>query len=223
MTNFFKKQKAKSKKLNAGMTYIELIVSLGIFAVMSGVVLFNYNDFGKYTKLKNLTQDIALQIVTAQKMALSGKLPSSTQTQVDSEWKPAYGAYFSLVDPISDPFQFTTFIDADNSKDYATYLTCHPGTSDSECTDVIGITTGKITGLCVFQTGSADNKCDSTSDSANSKPSLSITFTRPDSSAVIIAEGEAWGEAIIAVSDLNNPPSFTKNIIVYSSGRVEVK
>ena len=57
------------------MTYVELIVVLSIFSVMTSVVLFNYNEFQAKIDIKVLANDIALKIVEAQKSALSGKLP----------------------------------------------------------------------------------------------------------------------------------------------------
>ena len=47
------------------MTYIELIVVLSIFAVMSSVVIFNYGLFQARIDIKNLASDIALKFVEA--------------------------------------------------------------------------------------------------------------------------------------------------------------
>ena len=66
--------KLKIGNYNRGMTYVELIVVLSIFSIMTSVVLFNYGAFQAKVDIKNLASDIALKIVEAQKSALSGKL-----------------------------------------------------------------------------------------------------------------------------------------------------
>src|SRR5674476_904401 len=99
-------------KNNAGMSYIELIVVLSIFAVISSVVIFNYGDFQAKVDIKNLASDIALQVVQAQKSSMSGLLPTLTPTV--SPWKPSYGVYFNMV----TPKQFVYFVDLNNAYGY---------------------------------------------------------------------------------------------------------
>ena len=93
MISFLKNLKAKTYNLkaNAGMTYVELIVVLSIFAIMSGVVLFNYGTFQARVQIKNYANDIAMQIVQAQKDAMGGKMPANGSFP---SGKPSYGVYF---------------------------------------------------------------------------------------------------------------------------------
>ena len=53
----------KKIKGNRGMTYVELIVVLGIFAVMLSISMFNYKRFQGKVDIKNLANDIALKLV----------------------------------------------------------------------------------------------------------------------------------------------------------------
>ena len=76
------------------MTYVELIVVLGIFAVMSSIVIYNYGGFQAKVDMKNLASDIALKIVEAQKSSLSGNLPPSGAFL----GKPSYGVHFDASD-----------------------------------------------------------------------------------------------------------------------------
>ena len=85
--------KFKIRNFNAGMTYVELIVVLSIFSVLSSVAIYNYGDFQSSVDIKNLASDIALQIVKAQKDSLSGLLPLQ---EIKTDWKPSYGVYFDL-------------------------------------------------------------------------------------------------------------------------------
>ena len=75
-----------------GMTLIELVVVLAIFAVLSGVAIFNYGGLQTKVDLTNLANDIALQVVQAQNSASSGLLPTQSH---DTPWKPSYGVYFT--------------------------------------------------------------------------------------------------------------------------------
>ncbi len=93
--------KFKSVHFRKGMTYVELIVVLTIFSIMSAVVIFDYNSFQSRIVIKNLSNDIALKIGEAQKNAMSGKLPPLDQQNFLKEngiidWRPSYGVYFNI-------------------------------------------------------------------------------------------------------------------------------
>src|SRR3989344_4815832 len=89
------KKSNKIIKQNRGMSYVELIVVLSIFSVMTSVVLFNYGSFQAKVDIKNLASDIALKVVEAQKSSLSGKLLPPTHIPPNpNTWKPSYGLFF---------------------------------------------------------------------------------------------------------------------------------
>src|SRR5687768_3941612 len=107
----FKKSKRGFSR-QAGMSYVELIVVLSIFSLLSGVIIYNYGEFQAKVDIKNLASDIALKIVEAQKSSLSGKLP---QAEVSPDWKPSYGVYFSLLDEDGEKsFIYFSDINQDN-------------------------------------------------------------------------------------------------------------
>ena len=107
-------RKCKTFPTSNGMTYVELIVVLSIFAVLSTVVIFNYGDFQAKVDIKNLASDIALKAVEAQKSSLNGVLPLAGYNP--ATWKPSYGVYFDM----NAPKQFIYFVDLNNSGDYQT-------------------------------------------------------------------------------------------------------
>jgi prepilin-type N-terminal cleavage/methylation domain-containing protein len=100
----------KKTQTNKGMTYVELIVVLSIFSVLSSVVIFNYGDFQAKIDVKNLASDIALKVVEAQKSSLSGKFDPNASLG----WKPSYGVYFEM----AKPTQFVYFADLNNDGVY---------------------------------------------------------------------------------------------------------
>lgn len=193
----------KKIKKNQGMSYLELIVVLSIFSVMSTVVIFNYGDFQARVDIKNLASDIALRIVQAQKSALSGSLSSKVPTV--SPWKPAYGVYFNLIDNKS----FTYFTDLNNDNQYDGSACGGSG----ECVDKITITKNNIISrMDVFYQGG-------TSASLND---LTIIFTRPNSSASISSTTTFTLPVSYVQITVTTPKGSVSLIKLYPSGRVQI-
>jgi len=198
-------------KKNAGMTYVELIVVLGIFAVLSSVVLFNYGDFQAKVDIKNLASDIASKVVEAQKSSLNGVLPLAGYNP--AIWKPAYGVYFnssasSDSDGISFNKKFIYFTDLNNSNNYDGSSSC-----TAECLDKIIITKNNFI--------SRIDKCtNATCTSPASINSFSIIFSRPSSSAVFAGVTVAGSEYVQIT--IASPKGATALIKLYPSGRVQV-
>lgn len=215
--NFFKNKKYN---LSRGMTYVELIVVLAIFGTMSSILLFRYGDFDKQISLQNTAQDIALQIITAQKSAIAGKIPNTGEagsTVINNPvnpnydpglplWKPAYGMFFS----ISDPSNFVYLIDGYN--DYAfTFFDINDPTKVIKKTSIDK--NNKILSICTFEDQNSSPDC--------STNTLNIYFKRPNSSAVIFDDQFITKfKAEITISDSEG--RLKKVINVYSSGKVEI-
>lgn len=198
----------KSSKIyngNKGMSYVELIVVLSIFSVISAVAIFNYGDFQSKVDVKNLSSEIALRIVGAQRDALSGKLPPNG---APLNWRPAYGVHFA---PNKDTKSFFYFADLSND-DPPQFegVDCH-----GECLDKILINKGETIpltdGLTIFD-GAGNPTVVS---------DLTITFTRPDSSAVMVSGGNVLdvSHAEIKIVSPRGKAGFIK---VYPSGRIQV-
>lgn len=218
-------------KLN-GMTFIELIVVLGIFGAIASTVLFNYRDFSENVNLKNLAQNIALQIKRAQTDAVSGKQPIITDTQLNAGalpfgWKPSYGVAFNIEDGSVEGtrrfFYFFNRTDTNNFPDMndfegSTYISPCGSQPDSECLEEIVITGGEfVSGVCLgFDDITADN-CDGTD-----SEKVYISFTRPRSNAVIIESGggTAYANAYIEISSPGGPH---KRIAIWESGYISIQ
>ncbi|MBI2627472.1 type II secretion system protein [Candidatus Nomurabacteria bacterium] len=191
---------SKKIKNNKGMTYIELIVVLSIFAIMSSIILYNYGEFQAKVDIKNLASDIALKIVEAQKSALSGKWTSGA---VDG-WKPSYGIYFNT-SSADEKKKFTYFADFNNDKIY----------NDTPL-DTISITKGNYIEKIESCAGSP-TICALVTNSF-----LSIIFTRPNSGAVFSSlSGILTGFDYIQIT-ISSPQGKTALIKIYPSGRIQV-
>ncbi|MES2416463.1 MAG: type II secretion system protein [Patescibacteria group bacterium] len=220
----------KNKKIlwNRGMTYVELIVVLAIFGTMSSILLFKYGDFEKQIDIQNTVQDIALQIVTAQKSAVSGKIPNAEglashivnnlvnpsynpSDLSQTPWKPAYGVYFN----VSSPTQFIYFLDS-SLNDGLYDINCQLS-ADTECLKKINLEKGNmITDICVFNTP-LSTSCDS-----NTK-TISIVFTRPNTSAFMYDYDNASPVGYKTQITISNAEGrLKKTISVFTSGKIEV-
>lgn len=193
-----------------GMTYVELIVVLSIFSVMSAIVLFNHGEFQARVDIKNLANDVALKIVEAQKSSIFGTFPSLAQQALIvslSTWKPSYGVYFN---PLSDNKSFIFFTDLNSNNLY------EGSDCTGECVEKISITKNNyISRLDVYYQ-------DSTTSSLND---LTVSFRRPDSTAFIqssqIIPPLPSPISYVQIT-ISSPSSAQSTIKLYSSGRVQV-
>lgn len=189
------------------MTYVELIVVLGIFSIMASVALFNYKKFQGKVDLKNLANDIALRLVESQKNSISGKWNSAA----GASWKPAYGMYFNA----TTQTKFVYFADLDNQNDCDSPNCSSPNYSiGGEVQDVINITKGNsISGLQVYGSGCT---------SPVTVTSLSIVFKRP-SSTPTISSSPASGCTISYVAiNITSSQANVATIKLYPSGRIQI-
>lgn len=225
MISFFKKLlkakklKAKSYKLTRGMTYVELIVVLSIFSIISTVSLFNYHKFQEKVEIKSLASDIALKIIEAQRSAISGKMPLPSNL-LPSTWRPSYGVYFDLTESTYTGNKvFYYFIDLnDQDKNFDKIYTCPSPTG--ECLDKLEIKKGnKIKSpITVFKKDTSKILI---------KKDLHITFKRPNSGAIFYTGGAQitsvdvdYVEIIISSSSLTPVEAKIK---IYPSGRIQVE
>lgn len=194
---------------NGGMTYVELVVVLGIFSVLSAVILFNYDNFLSKVDTKVLANDIALQLVDGQKSAVGGQWNSLAS----STWKPSYGVYFNLTSGANTGSKvFYSFADLDNNKKYDERFTC-PG---NECLERFSITKGDFI--------SAINSVPLTGSSTPVTGPIAVTFTRPDSAASFCpTTGSCLSNVNYLEIVVSSPSGVTATIRAYASGRVDVQ
>lgn len=89
--------RTKSSRVKAGMTLVELIVVLSIFAIISTIVIINYNDSKSRASLHNLAEDIGLSIRRAQSRAIGIQVTDIA----GSEQSKGYGIHFSTEQAIA--------------------------------------------------------------------------------------------------------------------------
>lgn len=191
------------------MTYIELIVVMGIFATLLSVAMYNHGKFQDKVAIKTLANDIALKLVEAQKYSVNGKWSPFAA----SGWKPSYGVYFNTLPP-GDNRTFIYFADIDAYKDYATgdgSFCPTPGVSGNKCLEKISLNRGNTISLMEYNYSSG---------SPTPLTALTITFTRPGQEATFRPAPAA--NFTYAQITLDSPTGVTANIKIYPSGRIQI-
>lgn len=197
-----------SRKLNTGMTYLELIIVLSIFATVSGIVLFSYKEFQEKVDIKNLTNEIALKIVEAQKLSLSGKLSVIPPTV--SPWKPSYGVAFD----INTPQSFIYFVDLNNSGTCSDPGCVPPYSLGGEVIEIVTMNRGNsipVDGINPTGIGCPANI-----------PNISAVFKRPNSSPILSSNSaltcvpDYVGVTVVSLSGKSGV------IKIYPSGRIQI-
>ncbi len=195
MISYLKNLKINKAGRQAGMTYIELIVVLSIFATMSSIIAFSYGKFQGKVDIKSMASDIALKIVEAQKSSLSGNLPLGGAPF--NTWKPSYGVRFN----IATKNQFIYFVDLDNANGY----------DNGELLETISITKNNYI--------SNTDICSAGSCSPIDSP-FSIVFRRPGSSAIFTGVS-VTGSNYVQIT-IKSPKDATAFIKIWPSGRIQV-
>lgn len=232
----------RSQFSKRGMTFVELVVVLGIFGAIASTVLFNYRDFSDNVSLQNLAQDIALQVKRAQTYALSGKVPTlNTEnnfnlTNLPADWTPSYGIAF---DYQNHPTSFILYFNKDGDpKDFYDFQTgsYNPPCGiepESECFEEIFITSGDFIGLTCFDfddgqlsaAAAMDNPTCADVDGDDASSGAFVSFTRPRGNALITEDddgspGARRGNLLV---EIRSPQGAHKFLSVWESGYISIR
>ena len=81
--------KLKNKDLKAGFTLIELMITITIVTLVTGIVMANYSSFNSVVLLKSQAYELALDLRSAQVYGVS--VGGTTNS-----FRGAYGIYFDV-------------------------------------------------------------------------------------------------------------------------------
>lgn len=219
------KKQFKNSFFHRGVTLVELIVVIGIFSVVSSVLIFNYSDFSTNVSVRNLSQEVALSIRKAQTYATSVRGIDNINTS--SRDYPAYGVSFSL-SPSSGQFEpnsksFILFADIPDvpggtpNKRYDSNGSCGTPGNGGECIENFSIETfDSIVEVCTDATGCI------------SAGSFDITFRRPTPDAIIcykLSSADACQTSSISYIDivLQSAKGLRRSVSVWNTGQISVK
>lgn len=227
------------------MTVIEMVVVIGIFATITGTILFNYRSFSSGVSLQNLAQEIALQGKRAQTLASQGRFPTLSQAQLNigdanflpQDWVSSYGIAFNIVQmPKSFVFYFNSpryYVDVPTGslgsytvedrntyfEDFvnSSYVTC--GEQTSECVEEIQITDGSFIDLiCLASEPSQGQNCEQ----GERSEKLHISFTRPYLDARIFGDDASVSQPYGFIRVTNPDGSQRRFITFWKTGQISV-
>ncbi|HXK35130.1 MAG TPA: type II secretion system protein [Candidatus Paceibacterota bacterium] len=194
--------------LQKGFTIIELIVVITIFSILVTVALFNFQGFNESIALSNLSQQIAMFVKKAQTAGSLGRLPAPNLQAIalgfNPKWVPTYGIHFEK----GNPFCYFVDLDSPNSSNYKKY---------------------NGTGSCGFDEGLEETALQAGYQIADLQANeglvtnitnLDISFTRPNLSAAILADGIIVDQAEIYIS---SPKGKQKKIVIHRIGQISVE
>lgn len=202
----------RQARYTKGYTFLELIIVMAIFAIISSVVVFNFRGFSTNISLQNTTSDIALQLKEAQSDAIAGRLNEAINTLTTQYFKPSYGIHFSTDTP-SDFIKFTDLPIKDGM--YAN-LNQNCDGSNPECLKQVKINGfDTISSLCVHQIGNPVADC--------SISNLDISFERPFPDAIIVADNDpsnVYNDAEIVIT---SSTGVNRKIIINAVGNISTE
>ena len=167
------------KNSQAGLSIVEMIVVVAIFAVVASVLFFNFSDFNTNVSIRNLSQEVALMVRKSQLYATG--VHNLDGVSASSKTYQAYGISFSAKTSggtyEATSKRFVLFADTVssgvNNRRYTASSSCGNPTTSNECVEAFGITTGdRISSLCT------DLGCSSTN-------TVNVVFRRPSPDAEI--------------------------------------
>ncbi len=199
--------------LDRGFTIAEIMVVLGIFAVVSGIILFNYQSFRTNTTVNTVSQEIALTVRKAQSYALGLQ---ATGILANLPIK-GYGVRFESTRPDQITF-FTELSPVDNQFTTSTNF-CGAPVPGEECIEYYRIETGdKIEDLIV------DGEVLKLTDPASS---VDVIFKKPSGDVVFCVHkfGSTCSSAVstpVSVFDivLVSPDGVRKYVHIFGNGQI---
>jgi prepilin-type N-terminal cleavage/methylation domain-containing protein len=186
--------------IQKGFTLIELIAVLGIFAILTSVVVFNYSRFRSETILTNMAYEVALSLREAQIYGVSARNAKGIATP---DFKLPYGILFK-----------------DDSNQYFLFADTNGQTGDGEFTGTDCINSGGdtcITPYTMQQNIKIDRIC---TDSEIDIDSASVLFRRPNPEPIISA-GSAITPSFVQIKLVSQSNSI-RYVLVYNNGQVAV-
>ncbi len=108
--------------IQKGFTLIEIITVLAIFAIVSGIVLFNYGKFRSDTILTNMAYEMALSIREAQIFGVSVRTPGTV-----APTSPGYAKSYGIYVPPGTTDQYYLFLDENNDNIFDGTSCTNPG------------------------------------------------------------------------------------------------
>ncbi len=198
---------------------IELIVAMSIFAVVTGVVLYNYSQFNTNILVNNLAYDVGLSIREAQVYGVSVR----ERTAGSNDFSSSYGIHFEQNLP-SSLLLFSDLVGGTPNR----YDSSVGGGAQDELIDRRTLpnqyTFANFCGI-LPAVGEAESQRDCLQGGDRTITSLDITFTRPEPDAHIKTSRNDVDSSTVyegATVCLRSPLGKEREIDVASTGQISL-
>jgi prepilin-type N-terminal cleavage/methylation domain-containing protein len=206
-----------------GFTLVELLVTLSIFTILTGVVLVNQTKFNSTILLTNLAYDTALTIRQAQTFGVNIRgfnlnnnnyfVPYGVHLEKGSGSNKSFILFADLNITASNLFSDGLYKAGSPTPDPTIDLNrCQP---DKGCVNRYNITRGNyISDICYF----VGNSC------STSVNSVDIVFNRPNPDAYIYTNNDiANVRQGVRITLSSADGSRTRKVEVFSNGLIQIK
>jgi len=200
-----------SPRHDYGFTLIELVVTMGIMAVITAVTLANHSKFGGQVMLRNLAYEMALVVREAQTYGVSVRKLNKTRV---TDFEAGYGIHFDT----NDKIHYTMFTDTHRDDGG----TGGDGLYKTVLEQVTEYSIGrgyKINKLYTIDNTGARFDADNC---PTGHPVLDILFKRPEPDAIIRFCGDETKIYNAAEIELISPRGDTMKVLIEVSGQMSV-
>lgn len=211
---------------NSGFTIAEMLVSIAIVVIITGIIFSNRSQLGAGATLRNIVNDLTLSLRQAQIYGISVKQFNADSDPAKkfstSNFDSGYGVHFDIsAPPTGNNGAYLFFADVQASPKNAQHpngmyggsdMSCPPfgNTTILECLNKVTLGTGyTITALCTSRSGVRD--CAPTK--------LDISFMRPATEARIIFGADSISLALACI-EVSAPDGRKTAILVFSTGQI---
>lgn len=218
MSHFFLKTK-KHNTLQKGFTVIELMVTIAIVVLVTGLIMIQYSSFNNSVLMRNQAYLTAFDVREAQALAVSVKGKGS-------QFREEYGIYFD----VTNPNTYLLFQDNSANGDHALARYNDDRDNNYQNDEKVGQLYRVdprfvIKNICA---SSASRSClqddldPTTEEDIDAELSaISISFRRPDFEASFYSPRKTSIQSAEIIFGTENG-SITRSVIIYKTGQVSV-
>ena len=203
---------------NRGFTLIELVVTMGIMAVITAVTLANHSKFGGQVMLRNLAYEMALVVREAQTYGVSVRKIADSNI---NDFEAGYGMHFDITDTTHYKMFTDTYKHVGGS-DIRAVNGDGDGLYTTPLEEVLEYTIGrgyKMNKLYGLNDGGIKNDA---INCPSGKEVLDIVFNRPEPDAIIRLCGDASTIYRAAEVELISPRGDIMRVLIEVSGQISV-
>lgn len=197
----------RSRTSRKGFTLVELLVCIGIFVLMTGLLIAKYGTFNQSVLLTDIAYDVALTIRSAQTYGLSVKGNTNPAGYCSQSFQCSYGMHFTKDTSGDANTRLTLYAVQPNPNYYY-----NPAVNSTDVSSYTIRRGGTISDLCVGQ----GTTC------STSATTLDVVFKRPDPTAIICGDTLCSSTYNYAKITIKGTDASTRTVEVRNNGQISV-